>query len=148
MCNSYRHFIFIFTSSSLAVHGIHCYFSSYSPVAGSLPIPPTYFEMDEKKVELGQLRPEEVDASIGEVSEEFNASGHKQELERNFSLLSLCAIGITTGNVWAALGGSIVGYSFFGLQPRHANSSRPLRFTMAALQVSFMSSSQCQCATL
>ncbi|CAE7220057.1 Amino acid transporter [Pyrenophora teres f. teres] len=63
--------------------------------------------MDDKKVELGQLRPEEVDASIGEVSEELNASGHKQELERNFSLLSLCAIGITTGNVWAALGGSI-----------------------------------------
>ncbi|KAF2707246.1 amino acid transporter [Pleomassaria siparia CBS 279.74] len=38
----------------------------------------------------------------------LNASGHKQELQRNFSLLSICSIGITTGNVWAALGGSIV----------------------------------------
>ncbi|EEP75969.1 conserved hypothetical protein [Uncinocarpus reesii 1704] len=28
----------------------------------------------------------------------LNASGHKQELNRNFSLLSICAIGITTGN--------------------------------------------------
>lgn len=45
---------------------------------------------------------------IGEVGEILNASGHKQELERNFSLLSICSIGITTGNVWAALGGSIV----------------------------------------
>ncbi|KAI8933825.1 hypothetical protein NX059_009527 [Plenodomus lindquistii] len=42
------------------------------------------------------------------VGEVLNASGHKQELERNFSLLSICSIGITTGNVWAALGGSIV----------------------------------------
>ncbi|KAF4548068.1 Amino acid permease-like protein 22 [Elsinoe fawcettii] len=36
-----------------------------------------------------------------------NASGHKQELDRNFSLLSMCAVGIVTGNAWAALGGSI-----------------------------------------
>ncbi|KAJ4985409.1 amino acid permease [Stagonosporopsis vannaccii] len=43
-----------------------------------------------------------------EVGEVINASGHKQELERQFSLLSICSIGITTGNVWAALGGSIV----------------------------------------
>ncbi|KAF2638194.1 amino acid transporter [Massarina eburnea CBS 473.64] len=38
----------------------------------------------------------------------INASGHKQELERQFNLLSICSIGITTGNTWAALGGSIV----------------------------------------
>lgn len=37
-----------------------------------------------------------------------NASGHKQELERNFSLLEMCGVGITTGNVWAAIGGSVV----------------------------------------
>ncbi|KAF1810707.1 amino acid transporter [Eremomyces bilateralis CBS 781.70] len=36
-----------------------------------------------------------------------NASGHAQELERNFSLLSVASVGITTGNTWAALGGSI-----------------------------------------
>jgi choline transport protein len=49
----------------------------------------------------------EVDDGVG-VGEVLNASGHKQELERQFSLLSICSIGITTGNVWAALGGSIV----------------------------------------
>lgn len=45
-----------------------------------------------------------------EVGEVINASGHKQELQRQFSLLSICSIGITTGNVWAALGGSIVSF--------------------------------------
>lgn len=41
-------------------------------------------------------------------SEEVNASGHKQELERNFNLLSICAIAVTTGNTWIAQGGSVV----------------------------------------
>ncbi|KAL8787457.1 MAG: hypothetical protein Q9213_002234 [Squamulea squamosa] len=36
-----------------------------------------------------------------------NVSGHKQELQRNFDLLSLCGFGITSGNVWFALGGSL-----------------------------------------
>lgn len=40
--------------------------------------------------------------------EEVNASGHKQELERNFNLLSICAIAVTTGNTWIAQGGSVV----------------------------------------
>jgi len=38
---------------------------------------------------------------------EVNETGHVQELERNFSLLSICAVGIVTGNSWASLGGSI-----------------------------------------
>jgi choline transport protein len=29
------------------------------------------------------------------------------ELNRNFSLFSICSVGIVTGNTWAALGGSI-----------------------------------------
>jgi choline transport protein len=39
---------------------------------------------------------------------EINETGHIQELERNFSLLSVCSVGMVTGNTWAALGGSIV----------------------------------------
>ena len=31
-----------------------------------------------------------------------------QQLDRNFSLLSISAVGVVTGNTWAALGGSIV----------------------------------------
>jgi hypothetical protein len=37
-----------------------------------------------------------------------NASGHRQEVDRNFSLISLCAIAVTTGNTWIAQGGSVV----------------------------------------
>lgn len=37
----------------------------------------------------------------------INASGHVQELDRNFSLLSICAIAVTTGNTWIAQGGSV-----------------------------------------
>lgn len=38
----------------------------------------------------------------------INVSGHKQELQRNFGLISLCGLGITSGNTWIALGGSVV----------------------------------------
>lgn len=43
-------------------------------------------------------------AALGEV----NISGHRQELQRNFGLWSICGVGLVTGNSWAALGGSIV----------------------------------------
>ena len=36
------------------------------------------------------------------------ASGHQQELDRNFSLVDICGLGLTSGNTWLALGGSIV----------------------------------------
>jgi hypothetical protein len=45
------------------------------------------------------------DQSPGEL---INASGHRQELDRNFSLLSICAVAVTTGNTWIAQGGSVV----------------------------------------
>jgi choline transport protein len=32
---------------------------------------------------------------------EVNETGHIQELERNFSLFSICSVGIVTGNTWA-----------------------------------------------
>jgi hypothetical protein len=38
----------------------------------------------------------------------INASGHRQELDRNFGLINICGLGITSGNTWIALGGSIV----------------------------------------
>lgn len=45
-------------------------------------------------------------------TELVNASGHRQELQRNFGLISICAIAITTGNTWIAQGGSVVRLSF------------------------------------
>lgn len=73
---------------------------------------------------------------------EINASGHPQELERNFGLLSICGIGIITGNSWTALGGSIVCSSSHGCYPSiqsgytdtmaEVASYRSLRYTMVA----------------
>ena len=56
----------------------------------------------------------EIGVAAGEI---INAAGHKQELDRHFSLLSICAVGIVVGNTWTALGGSIVNYNHFG--PSH-----------------------------
>ncbi|KAF2033068.1 amino acid transporter, partial [Setomelanomma holmii] len=64
--------------------------------------------MEKRNSSAEKPRLEAEDGDSHGVGEVLNASGHKQELERQFSLLSICSIGITTGNVWAALGGSIV----------------------------------------
>ena len=55
--------------------------------------------MDEKQI------PETSVATIPETP--INASGHRQELDRNFNLLSICSLGVTSGNTWIALGGSL-----------------------------------------
>ncbi|KAK3314365.1 amino acid permease [Apodospora peruviana] len=47
----------------------------------------------------------------------INASGHIQELSRNFSLLSLAGVGLVVGNVWPAIGGSILVAIFNGGPP-------------------------------
>ncbi|RJE24402.1 choline transport protein [Aspergillus sclerotialis] len=58
--------------------------------------------------------PEKVQSPTTESAEDkvatelVNASGHRQELQRNFGLISICAIAITTGNTWIAQGGSVV----------------------------------------
>ncbi|KAK8100160.1 hypothetical protein PG999_010534 [Apiospora kogelbergensis] len=46
-----------------------------------------------------------------------NASGHTQELARNFSLLSLAGVGLVVGTVWPAVGGSILTAIFNGGPP-------------------------------
>ena len=46
-----------------------------------------------------------------------NASGHAQEIDRNFNLLSLCGVGLVVGNVWPALGGTILVAIFNGGPP-------------------------------
>lgn len=47
----------------------------------------------------------------------INASGHVQELKRHYNLLSLAGIGITVGNVWPAVGGSILVALYNGGSP-------------------------------
>ena len=60
--------------------------------------PPT---LDEK-----QSSPLSNEATVVEAP--INASGHVQELERNFGIVSLCSLGITSGNAWISLGGTLV----------------------------------------
>lgn len=82
----------------------------------------------------GALEERDVD-----VDAPINASGHVQELDRNFSLLSITAVGIVTGNTWAALGGSIVSSAGFPSRPRSDDQTRLSRFTMEAPRESSMS---------
>ncbi|KAK5457911.1 hypothetical protein LTR20_008658 [Exophiala xenobiotica] len=60
---------------------------------------------------------DDVHAADGEMSDLINASGHVQELDRNFSLLSAAGVGIVVGNVWPAVGGSILVAIFNGGPP-------------------------------
>ena len=45
----------------------------------------------------------------------INPSGHRQELDRNFHLINICGLGLTSGNTWIAIGGSIVGFPLSAL---------------------------------
>lgn len=36
-----------------------------------------------------------------------NASGHKDQLKRQYGLLSVCGLALTIDNAWVALGGSL-----------------------------------------
>lgn len=47
----------------------------------------------------------------------INASGHTQQLERQFSLLSIISVGAVVGNTWCALGGSILTSIYNGGPP-------------------------------
>lgn len=54
---------------------------------------------------------------IVEKGELINASGHVQELDRNFNLLTLAGVGLVVGSVWPAVGGSILVAIFNGGPP-------------------------------
>ncbi|OCT48563.1 putative choline transport protein [Cladophialophora carrionii] len=57
------------------------------------------------------------DSEVSERGNIINASGHAQELSRNFSLISLAGVGLVVGNVWPAIGGSILVAIFNGGPP-------------------------------
>jgi len=65
----------------------------------------------EKVIEQHKIEPSEGSPSILASEDLINASGHRQELDRNFRLINICGLGITSGNTWIALGGSIVSYT-------------------------------------
>jgi choline transport protein len=62
-------------------------------------------QLSEKRLE-SQLSG--VEDETGPISELVNASGHKQEVDRNFGFFSICALSVCVDNAWAAGGGSLV----------------------------------------
>ena len=45
--------------------------------------------------------------SIIQGEKVVNASGHRDQLQRHYGLLSICGLALTIDNAWVALGGSI-----------------------------------------
>jgi choline transport protein len=45
-----------------------------------------------------------IDFAVGQV---VNASGHKDQLKRQYGLVTICALALTVDNAWIALGGSV-----------------------------------------
>ena len=45
--------------------------------------------------------------SIVTAGEVVNASGHRDQLQRHYGLVSICGLALTIDNAWVALGGSI-----------------------------------------
>lgn len=70
--------------------------------------------MDEKAAAKSEVE----NVRIAEIEEQgrdgINASGHIQELDRNFNLLSISGLAVNSGNTWAALAGGIVGLALLG----------------------------------
>ena len=54
--------------------------------------------------DLGYDRKTEVATEIGEI---VNASGHRDLLNRQYGLLSICGLALTVDNAWVALGTSL-----------------------------------------
>jgi hypothetical protein len=57
---------------------------------------------DEKKQPLQ----EEVDTETG-AAEIINASGHRDQLHRQYGILSICGMALTVDNAWVAIGTSM-----------------------------------------
>ncbi len=49
------------------------------------------------------------DAAIGTSHEIINASGHRDQLDRQYGILSICGMALTVDNAWVAIGPSLNG---------------------------------------
>ena len=65
---------------------------------------------DETKIPTIEKLPDDIDRRVSIVAREgevINASGHRDQLKRQYGLLSICGLALTIDNAWVALGGSI-----------------------------------------
>lgn len=58
--------------------------------------------LQEKKPSLGDEIPVE-----GETTEIINSSGHRDQLQRQYGILSICGMALTVDNAWVAIGTSL-----------------------------------------
>jgi hypothetical protein len=71
-------------------------------------------DLDEKQMQNGEKSSQPIsEEKMGNVvsvleGEEVNASGHPDQLQRQYSIWSICGLALTIDNAWVALGGSIV----------------------------------------
>lgn len=47
------------------------------------------------------------DSAIGSAGEVLNASGHRDQLNRQYGILSICGMALTVDNAWVAIGTSL-----------------------------------------
>ena len=47
------------------------------------------------------------DTAIGTAHEIINASGHRDQLDRQYGILSICGMALTVDNAWVAIGTSL-----------------------------------------
>jgi choline transport protein len=71
---------------------------------------------------------------ISRLGHTVNASGHRDQLKRQYGLLSICGLALTIDNAWVALGGSItvsIGMFFFFFQFFRSSSTCLISFPTA-----------------
>ncbi|KAI5298374.1 hypothetical protein KEM55_003464, partial [Ascosphaera atra] len=73
-------------------------------------------QMQQKKTNLYERNPS-YSSQPSDEDAPVNVSGHKQELRRNFGFANICGLGLTSGNTWIALGGSITTAIYDGGPP-------------------------------
>lgn len=76
---------------------------------------------DEPSLEQGRRKSSIVGVLGGHA---VNASGHEDELQRQYGIWSLCGLALTIDNAWVALGGSIIVASGMVAQPPPSGSLR------------------------
>ena len=62
---------------------------------------------EEKSIEAGHHEKfgRDIIVKDGEI---VNASGHRDQLQRQYGLISICGLALTIDNAWVALGGSLI----------------------------------------
>jgi choline transport protein len=70
-------------------------------------------DIDQERIEIDEKTTQQMfeqgrETIVGVVEgEEVNASGHRDQLARQYSIWSICGLALTIDNAWIALGGSI-----------------------------------------